>query len=66
MNKLTLLSLLFAIIAILEIVFCILLLLQDTSGNIIGRIGICCGLVSQLLLAVVIFFEIRKNKKAKH
>ena len=47
----------------LAVTFGILLILPDTSGNYIGRIGLWCGLVSQLLLAVVVSIIVQKYNK---
>jgi succinate-acetate transporter protein len=63
MNRLKLLRLLFALFIVLTVLFGILLILPDLRGNVLGRIGLWCGFVSQLLLAVVMYSEIRKDKK---
>lgn len=63
MNKQILLRILFALCIVLSVVFGILLIIPDMRGNVIGRIGLWCGLVSQLLLAVVMYSEIRRIKK---
>ena len=65
MNNQKLLRILFVISIVLAVIFGILLILPDTRGNIIGRIGLWCGLVSQLLLAVVMYSEIRRLKKSE-
>ena len=63
MNKLKLSWFLFILALVLSVVFGVLLILPSTKGNELGRIGLWCGLVSQLLLAVAMFSEIRKSKK---
>ena len=63
MNRLKLLRLLLALFIVLTVLFGILLILPDLRGNVLGRIGLWCGFVSQLLLAVVMYSEIRKDKK---
>ncbi len=45
------------------VVFGIGLILPDMRGNVLGRIGLWCGFISQLMLAVVMYSEIRRNKK---
>ena len=61
MNRLKLLRFLFALFVVLTIVFGILLILPDMRGNVLGRIGLWCGFISQLLLAVVMYSEIRRD-----
>ena len=63
MNKQKLLCILFSLFIVLAVFFGILLILPDMRGNVIGRIGLWCSLVSQLLLAIVMYSEIRKLKK---
>ena len=65
MNKLKLLRFLFALFIVLSLAFGVLLIVPDTRGNVLGRIGLWCGLVSQLLLAGVMYSEIRRIKKGK-
>lgn len=65
MNNLKLLRFLFFLFIVLSVIFGILLIIPDTRGNVIGRIGLWCGLVSQLLLAVVMYSEIRRTKKGR-
>ena len=65
MNRLKLLRILFVLFIVLTVVFGILLTLPDMRGNVIGRIGLWCGFISQLLLAVVMYSEIRKDKKGQ-
>ena len=65
MNKQKLLRMLFALFVTLTVVFGILLLLQDTRVDVIGRIGLWCGFVSQLLLAIAMYTEIRRINKGK-
>ena len=63
MNRLKLLRFLFILFIVLTVVFGIELILPDMRGNVLGRIGLWCGFISQLLLAVVMYSEIRKNKR---
>ena len=63
MNRLKLLRFLFALSIVLSVVFGILLILSDLRGNVIGIIGLWCGFISQLLLATVMYSEIRREKK---
>jgi len=63
MNRLKLLRFLFALFIVLAVVFGIGLILPDMRGNVLGRIGLWCGFISQILLAVVMYSEIRKDKK---
>ena len=63
MSKMKLLRFLFILAIVLVIVFGIELFVIDIKDNVIGGIGLWCGLISQLLLAAVMFSEIRRNKK---
>lgn len=63
MNRLKLLRLLFALFVVLTVVYGIELILPDMRGDVLGRVGLWCGFISQLLLAVVMYSEIRRNKK---
>ena len=65
MNRLKLLRLLFALFIVLTVVFGILLIVPEMRGNVVGRIGLWCGFISQLILAVVMYSEIRKDKKGQ-
>ena len=65
MNRLKLLRFLLALFIVLTVVFGIGLILPDMKGNVLGRIGLWCGFISQLLLAVVIYSEIRRTKRGK-
>lgn len=65
MNNLKLLRFLFFLFIVLSVIFGILLIIPDIRGNVIGRIGLWCGLVSQLLLAMVMYSEIRRTKKGR-
>ena len=66
MNRLKHLRLLFALFVVLTVIFGILLLVEDLKDDVIGRIGLWCGFISQLLLAVVMYSEIRKAKKGQN
>lgn len=63
MNRLKHLRFLFALFVVLTVFFGILLFVEDLKDDVIGRIGLWCGFISQLLLAVVMYSEIRKAKK---
>ena len=61
MNRLKLLRLLFALFIVLTVVFGVLLILPDMRGDAPGRIGF----IAQFLLAVVMYSEIRREKKGQ-
>ena len=63
MNRLKHLRFLFVLAIVLTVIFGIGLIVPDMKCNELGRIGLWCGLVSQLLLAVVMYSEIRRQKK---
>jgi hypothetical protein len=65
MSKRKLLHFFFGLFIALSVIFCILLIVQDTRDDVdvLGRISLWCGLVSQLLLALSMYLEIRKDKK---
>jgi Na+-driven multidrug efflux pump len=65
MNRLKLLRILFILSVVLTVVFGILLILTDMRGTVLGRIGLWCGFISQLLLTVVMYSEIRKDKRGR-
>jgi succinate-acetate transporter protein len=66
MNRLKYLRFLFVLFVVLTVFFGILLFVEDMRDNVFGRIGLWCGLISQLLLAVVMYSEIRKEKKGQN
>lgn len=66
MNRLKNLRFLFVLFVVLTVFFGILLFVEDMRDNVLGRIWLWCGLISQLLLAVVMYFEIRKEKKGQN
>ena len=66
MNRLKLLRFLFALFVLLAVFFGILLIVKDMTDGVLGRIGLWCGFISQLLLAVVMYSEIRKAKKGQN
>ena len=66
MNRLKHLRFLFSLFVVLTVFFGILLIVEDMRDNVLGRIGLWCGLISQLLLAVVMYSEIRKEKKGQN
>ena len=47
----------------LTVIFGIGLIIPSMRGNVLGRIGLWCGFVSQFLLAVSMYSEIRRDKK---
>ena len=61
MNKPKLLRILFALSIVLAVFFGIGLRVPDMKDNQLGRIGMWCGFISQLLLAVSMYLEIRKH-----
>ena len=65
MNRLKLLRILFALFIVLTVVFGIGLIIPDMRGNVLGRIGLWCGFISQILLAASMYSEIRKSKKGQ-
>lgn len=66
MNRLKHLRFLFVLFVVLTVFFGILLIVEDMRDNVLGIIGLWCGLISQLLLAVVMYSEIRKEKKGQN
>ena len=66
MNRLKPLRFLFALFVLLTVFFGILLIVKDMTDGVLGRIGLWCGFISQLLLAVVMYSEIRKAKKGQN
>ena len=65
MNRLKLLRILFALFIVLTVVFGIGLIIPDMRGNTLGRIGLWCGFISQILLAASMYSEIRRSKKGQ-
>ena len=66
MKRLKYLRFLFVLFVVLTVFFGILLFVEDMRDNVLGRIGLWCGLISQLLLAVVMYSEIKKEKKGQN
>ena len=66
MNRLKHFRFLFILFVVLTVFFGILLLVEDLKDDTLGRIGLWCGFISQLLLAVVMYSEIRKAKKGQN
>jgi Na+-driven multidrug efflux pump len=66
MNRLKLLRFLFALSVLLAVFFGILLIVKDMTDGVLGIIGLWCGFISQLLLAVVMYSEIRKAKRGQN
>ena len=65
MKRLKLCWILFILSLVLAAIFAVLLIVPEMKGDIIFRIGPWCGLISQLLLAAVLFAEIRKINKGQ-
>ena len=65
MNRLKLLRFLFALSIVLMVIFGIGLIIPDMRGNVLGRIGLWCGFISQILLAASMYSEIRRSKKGQ-
>ena len=65
MNRQKFLRILFALSIVLMVIFGILLLVPDMKGNALGRIGLWCGFISQILLAASMYSEIRRSKKGQ-
>ena len=63
MNRQKYLRFLFILFIVLAVIFGIGLIVPDMKGNVLGRIGLWCGFISQLLLAIVMYSEIRRNIK---
>lgn len=62
MNRSKLLQFLFVLFIVLAVIFGIELIVTDWKGNVLAGIGLWCGLISQLMLAVLMFSEIKKEK----
>ena len=65
MNQMKLLRFLFVLALVLMAAFAVFLFIIDWNENLVGCIGLWCGLVSQLLLAVAMYSEIRRSKKGQ-
>ena len=63
MNRLNFLRFLFILSIVLAVIFGIELIVTDWKSNVLAGVGLWCGLISQLMLAVVIFSEIKKREK---
>jgi protein-S-isoprenylcysteine O-methyltransferase Ste14 len=63
MNRSKLLQFLFVLSIVLAVIFGIELIVTDWRSNVLSGIGLWCGLISQLMLAVLMFSEINKEKK---
>ena len=63
MNRLKFQRILLCLSIVLTVIFLIGIIVDDSSNNLLGRIGLWCGFISQLLLAVTMFLEIRREKK---
>ncbi|MBQ3743325.1 MAG: hypothetical protein IJU74_06840 [Bacteroidales bacterium] len=63
MNRPKFLRFLFCLSIVLTVIFLLGIIVDDSSNNMLGRIGLWCGFISQLLLAVTMFLEIRREKK---
>ena len=56
---------LFVLVILLTVILGIGLIVPDMRDNELGRIGLWCGLISQLLLASVMYSEIRRHKRRR-
>ena len=65
MNRQKFIRILFALSIVLTVVFGIGLIIPDMKGNALGRIGLWCGFISQILLAASMYSEIRRSKKGQ-
>ena len=65
MNRLKHLRFLFVLAIVLTVIFGIGLIVPDMKGNTLGRIGLWCGFISQILLAASMYSEIRRSKKGQ-
>lgn len=63
MNRLKFARFLFVLFIVLTVVNGIGLLVQDMKGNVLGRIGLWSGFISQFIMAVLMYSEIRRSKK---
>lgn len=63
MNRLKLLRFLFVLFIVLTVIFGIGLIVPENRDNALGRIGLWCGFIAMLGDAVVMFTEIRREKK---
>ena len=63
MNQPKFLRFLLGLSIVLTVIFLIGIIVDDSSNNLLGRIGLWCGFISQFLLAVTMFLEIRREKK---
>ena len=65
MNRLKHLRFLFVLAIVLAVIFGIGLIVPEMKDNELGRIGLWCGLISQLLPAGAMYSEIRRHKKGQ-
>lgn len=63
MNRPKFLRFLLGLSIVLTVIFLIGIIVDGRSNNLLGRIGLWCGFISQFLLAVTMFLEIRREKK---
>lgn len=63
MNRPKSLRILLCLFIVLTVIFLIGIIVDGRSNNLLGRIGLWCGFISQFLLAVTMFLEIRREKK---
>ena len=66
MDKGKFLRIFFVLFIVLAVFFCILLIVGNSADDLIGRIGLWCGLVSQILLALSMYLGIKNDKKNEH
>lgn len=65
MNRLKLLRFLFVLFIVLTVVFGIGLIVPESMGNVLGRIGLWCGFIATLVNAILMYMEIRKINKGQ-
>ena len=63
MNRLKHLRFLFILFFVLAAIFGIELIVTDWREDVVAGIGLWCGFISQLILAAVMFSEIKKEKQ---
>ena len=63
MNRLKHLRFLFILFLVLAAIFGIELIVTDWRGDVVAGIGLWCGFISQLILAAVMFSEIKKVRE---
>ena len=65
MNRLKFQRILLCLFIVLTVIFLIGIIVDGRSNNLLGRIGLWCGFISQFLLAVTMFLEIQGKRKSR-